>query len=193
MRLLFVVWLACILGCAAAQPVRWMPGTVVLHTREVLNGDVGFQTADIVLFRSGGHVQVFSPAMAESFRYFDAQDNLLHHLVCGADERSIIRFYEVVLAGPVQVVRLFRPRMPVERAVSHTEDFTYAVWFEDVRADLRLFRKKILPRLAAADPQLRTIIRGRGLRPHRPADAIRIAHLFNGRATAPNWLASQGR
>lgn len=181
-------------GCLAlSQPLPWAPGTVVLHSQQVVGGEVCFQTAELFLFRNEGLVHAFSPRQVASFRYFDAQDSLLHHLVSGTDELGIARFYEVVLAGPVRVVRLFRPRVPLARPVSHSEDFSYYVWFANERAALRQFRKKILPLLAAADPGLPADIRGQHLRAHLPADAIRIAQLFNRRASTPHLLASHDR
>lgn len=167
-----------------AQNPRWWPGTVVLTSREVLNGDLCFQTADLVLFRTSDELRVLTPAQLESFHFFDVDADLHHRFVSVQDERGHSRFFELVVSGDVQVLRLFSPTRPLERPLSDRDDFDYYVRFAGEWIHLRHFHHRVLPSLLALDQNLSGLIRSNNLQSRRVADAVRIAVLYNERHRA---------
>ncbi len=153
----------------------------------VMNGEVAFQTAELLLFRSQGVVTVFTPAQLTSARAFDVGQNIHHRwLSLRAPERGW-RLYELVVSGPIQVLRVLQSKLPLEREASDKHDYDYFVATANRWVRLHRFYQEVYPELAAADQRLVAWVKSEAAHPHHLGDAIRIVKKYNEHRREERW------
>jgi hypothetical protein len=168
---------------AQASIPQWLKGSLVLHTREVLTGEVSIEARhDVVLLRQHGHVDVYPAHKISAVYYYDTTVNINRKFVSLASTssyRPVFRLYEVVLAGEVNLLRHERLAAP---NFNHHEiqGFQYLIRFQDDVIALRKFRNRIYPKLLRAQPaSIAQFVKANHLNPSEPAAAIRIIQYYN--------------
>ena len=170
------------LGAQAAS-VQWLPGSLVLHTSQVLTGEVSIEARhDVVLFRHNGHVDVYAAHKVSAVYYYDPTANVNRKFVSltsTSGYRPVYRLYEVVLAGEVNLLR--HERLTAAQSSHHEiHGFQYVVRFQDTVMALRKFRSRIYPRLVRSQPEsITAFVKDHHLNPSEPAAAIRIIQYYN--------------
>jgi len=168
---------------AQASPPSWLQGSLVLHTHQVLTGEVSIEARhDVVLFRQNGHVEVYTAHKVSAVYYYDPAANVNRKFVSLASTssyRPVYRLYEVVLSGEVNLLR--HERLATARFTNHeVQGFQYVVRFRDTIIALRKFRSRIYPELLRTQPEsLARFVKDNHLNPSEPAAAIRIMQHYN--------------
>ena len=180
---------------AQASTPRWLKGSLVLHTREVLTGEVSIEARhDVVLFRQHGHVEVYPAHKVSAVYYYDTAENINRKFVSltsTSGYRPVFRLYEVVLSGEVNLLR--HERLASTRSSNHEiNGFQYLIRFQDDVTTLRKFRSRIYPKLLRAQPaSITQFVKGNHLNPSEPAAAIRIIQYYNTLTTDRYSVAMQ--
>jgi hypothetical protein len=168
---------------ATASIPQWLQGSLVLHTQEVLTGEVSIEAChDVVLFRQNCHVDVYPAHKVSGLYYYDPAANVNRKFVSLASTsgyRPVFRLYEVVLTGEVNLLRHGRPN--ITHAASHElHGFQYLIRFRDDLLSLRKFRSRIYPKMLRAHSEsIGQFVKDNHLNPNDPASAIRIIQYYN--------------
>jgi len=168
---------------AQASSPSWLQGSLVLHTREVLTGDVSIEARhDVVLLRQNGHVDVYPAHRISAVYFYDPAANVNRKFVSLAStpsHRPVYRLYEIVVAGEINLLR--HERLAAGHSANHEiQGFQYVVHFQNDIIALNKFRNRIYPRLVRAQPEnLATFVKDNHLNPNEPAAAIRIIQYYN--------------
>lgn len=130
----------------SAQP-KMFDGVVVNHRQEVILAKVAVETAfDALIFKSNSDTAVCSilPAhRVNSFRYFDSVGNINRQFI-SLRYHGAYRFFEIVIYGPVQVLRrLKRGVSPLEANEGH--DYDFFCWFGSELIELKKFKSDVFP------------------------------------------------
>jgi hypothetical protein len=173
-----------------AQSPHWLPGTVVTTDSVVVNGEVAFQTAELILFRADEFVKVFTPTQLLAAHAFDKDENLHHRYVAYGAADARLLFYEVVVPGPVRVLRLLQSKMPLTRVASDRDDYDYFVATTNRLVRLHRFYRELFPELVAENEALASWTQTEALHPREPGDAIRIVQKFN-QTKRDRWQAQR--
>lgn len=168
----------------------WKQGIVVLDTKEVLSGEVHYDSRhDLVLLRSDTdrRVSVYTVHQVQSFRYYDPQENIIHRFLAVDDSRtsySVRNFYEVVSEGDVLYLRR-RNRCaldPPPGSSVHTVAYNYFAYYRGLLVRSQQFERVLLPVLAEAHPSLLPHIKEHRLKPYQVGDQIVLINYFNSRS-----------
>ncbi len=162
---------------AQTQDVRWHRGVVVKNDGAVKVGEVSWQAHDVLLFRGeGNHVQVLTPLHVQSFRYYDAPENINRHFVTYVESEGPVKrhmFFETVVHGPIGVWRQYMGQ-PTELTETAPGYYRYYLYFNQQLLPFQRFYKDVFPMVKAL---------GRGPReavnPHRKADALLWIQWYN--------------
>ncbi len=132
----------------SAQP-KMFDGVVVNHRQEVILAKVAVETAfDAVIFKSNSDTAICSilPAhLVNSFRYFDSVTNINRQFI-SLRYHGVYRFFEIVIYGPVQVIRrIKRGVSPLEANEGH--DYDFFCWFGNELTELKSFKSTVFPLL----------------------------------------------
>ena len=139
----------------SAQP-KMFDGVVVNHRQEVILAKVAVETAfDAVIFKSNSDTAICSilPAhRVNSFRYFDSVININRQFI-SLRHHGAYRFFEIVIYGPVQVLRrLKRGVSPLKANEGH--DYDFFCWFGSELIELKKFKSDVFPFLVQMHGQI---------------------------------------
>jgi hypothetical protein len=181
--LLFLVFLFPLVAWASSSP-QWLQGSLVLGTREVLTGEVAVEARhNVVLFRQSGHVDVYPAHKISAVYYYDPTANVNRKFISipsASGHFPVFHLYEVVLAGPVDLLRQERQAATAGSVNHEAHGFEYVVRFHDHFIALRKFRSRIYPRLMRDKPEhIAQFVKANGLNPNEPAAAIQIIQYYN--------------
>ena len=168
----------------------WNEGMVILSNDEVQKGELYYDHANgVVLLRSGAHqrVKTLTVRQVRSFRYYNAQDNLVHHFLA-IDHRTrssypIRGFYEIVSKGDVLYLRQRNGCRwaPPHHVSPHVVAYDYFAYYQGQLVRSHRFEQELLPVLAEADPTLLRYMKESRLRPYEVEDQILlVAHVNRG-------------
>jgi hypothetical protein len=124
-------------------------GVVVNHRQEVILAKVAVETAfDAVIFRLNSDTAICSilPAhRVNSFRYFDSANNINRQFI-SLRYQGGYRFFEVVIYGPVQVIRRLKSNVsPLEANEGH--DYDFFCRFGNELTEMKSFKSTVFPLL----------------------------------------------
>jgi hypothetical protein len=165
----------------SAQP-KMFDGVVVNHRQEVILAKVAVETAfDALIFKSNSDTAVCSilPAhRVNSFRYFDSVGNINRQFI-SLRYHGAYRFFEIVIYGPVQVLRrLKRGVSPLEANEGH--DYDFFCWFGSELIELKKFKSDVFPFLVQMHGQiLEDFVRQSKLRLHDAGSIFSIVKKCN--------------
>ncbi len=177
----------------SAQP-KMYDGVVVNHRQEVILAKVAVETAfDVVIFKSNSDTTVCSilPAhRVNSFRYFDSVNNINRQFI-SLRHHGAYRFFEIVIYGPVQVMRkLKRSVSPLEANEGH--DYDFFCWFGNELTELKNFKSAVFPLLVQVyGKELEDFISQNRLRLHDQVSVFSIVKKCNGLSEKQRLVATR--
>ena len=174
-----------------AADVVWYDGSVVLDNKSVHQGKISIEH-DLVLLKSGEHVDVLPAHKLQSVFYYDQRANINRRLVSiqGSSFFERARLYEIVLIGNASILR--RSKTGIHHPQSDALDFEYFTMVEEKLVPLNKFRKKVFPTLLNdAGLALKVYVKENRLNPNVSANAIRITQQYNVIKKSEQLMASQ--
>ncbi|HYG17946.1 MAG TPA: hypothetical protein VD816_03420 [Ohtaekwangia sp.] len=157
-----------------AEPGRWSHGVIVLHSDEVVSGNIQVeQSHNVVFVQHGTRVDVYPAHRVRSVYCYDADANINRKFITisGKNDRRRHNIYEVVAYGDVTVLR--RPS-GIFSDPADDGAYTYFLFHDESLIGLQRFSTELFPQLVRASPDLSAYVREHKLDTTRPADAIRI-------------------
>jgi hypothetical protein len=164
----------------------------VLSNSEVHTGRISLECDhDLVLFERNDSRTVFPAHKIKSVYFYDSETNINRRYISlkvahGAGSQYY--FYEIVLAGEIDVLR----RKKSSAISKHVDplDYNYFIYYNEKFVPLRKFKRKIFPRLqSTADKRLAEFISARRLNLHLPKNAIQIIEYYNSVANNSESIA----
>ncbi len=197
MRIFCTILLVLFFGClATAGETGWYSGEIVFNSEATLSGEIRYDwRADVVQYRSDGRIHTFSPHLLRSFAFFDVQLNAIRHFKAlplrEATNGSARQFYEVVLTGPLQLVR--RPNQIVGFGLPPTlipaEDasfsfqlagYDYYVHTAGRFVSINRFRREIWPVMEGEfGPELKQFMKRYGVSRRTMPGKLRLINQYN--------------
>ena len=180
---IFAPILFCLLSvnsiCIASP--EWNSGVVVLHSGEVLPGQIALhQSHDMVLLQSGDKRTVLPAHKIKCVLFYDAIKNINRRFITITTKdntRISHRIFEVVLSGDITVLR--RSASLFANINDEVSGFEYFLKVGNELITIRKFRTKIYPTIVDASAELEQFVRKNRLRPAFPADIIQIVGRHN--------------
>jgi hypothetical protein len=174
----------------------WYRGEVVFNGEATLRGEVRYDwRAGVVQYRRDGRVQTFGPHLLQSFSFFDVQLNAIRRfqaLPSGAEDRQSAKtFFEVVLNGPLQLVRRASPAigfgvpaglLPAEDAdlAFQLSGYSYFVHTGGRFVPTSRFRQELWPAMARKfGPELKQFMKRYGVSRRTMPGKLRLINQFN--------------
>jgi hypothetical protein len=193
---------------AFAGEEGWYRGEVVFNSEATLRGEVRYDwRAGVVQYRRDGRVQAFGPHWLQSFAFFDVQLNAIRRfqaLPSGAEGRQPGKtFFEVVLNGPLQLVRRASPTigfgvpaglLPAEDAslAFQLSGYSYFVHTDGRLVPITRFRRELWPAMTARfGPELKQFMKRYGVSRRTLPGKLRLINQFNVLQDPPQ-LAARG-
>ena len=185
MRGYFLILLFAVAGTYAnGKSVPWHDGVLVLKDHQVLVGEVVIEPAfDVILFRSEDHSSFCAIDKVDYVVYHDAVAGLNRKFLALQTEnraRDAFQLYEVVIQGPLSVVR--KPRGSYIPDLDDVNSFEYFVLNgEHSLVRVSRFNKDVYPTIEAyfTKAQLKSFLHQRKLDPQRLPDALRLIQHYN--------------
>jgi hypothetical protein len=169
----------------------WSSGVVVLEDKQVVKGEVQFQS-DVLLFKAEAQTVVYPAHRISSFRFYDEKENINRHYLSLRDPRFVFpvtHFYEVVTWGDVSVVR--RSNYPLLKNDKAHSEYDYFVLRENELTSLKKFRSHVYDELLERYPlTMKEYVSTQHLNPNQMADAIRIVKFYNQQVHARASIAA---
>ena len=167
--------------------INWNKGSVVDSHGKVLVGEVALQSIDLILFREDNQVSVFTPFQVKSFYYYDEGEHINRKFTALklANHKTPL-FYELVVWGEVQVVRLAKNRNLLKHKLGNAKDYNYLVRYNDSYTKLDNFKRDVYNELIEKSPRLHQIIHKQKLSPFYEPDIIEIVKLYNWLGNLPD-------
>jgi hypothetical protein len=171
---------------------QWFEGSLVLSNSEVHIGRISFECDhDLVLFEKNDSRMIFPAHKIKSVYFYDSTTNINRRYVSlkvadGAGSRYY--FYEIVLAGEIDVLR----RKKSSAFSKHIDplDYNYFIYYNETLTPLQKFKRKIFPHLqSTSDRRLAEFITARRLNIHLPENAIQIIEYYNSVANNSETIA----
>ncbi len=181
MKRTIAVWLILFtVGKLIAQHHVWYDGVLVLQTQQVLTGALAIEPDhDIVLHKSGDHVDIYPAHRVQSLQFFEAKTNINRKYISlqyGTWRRH--HLYEVVVKGTVRVVRRLKQR--TSSTLSDADSFIYYIYTGTELVHLHSFRRQIYPTLQqGGGAQFSMFVLDQNLNPNEAAHAIRMVRYYN--------------
>jgi hypothetical protein len=163
----------------AQEAIDWQTGSLALTSDELLTGQLSFQTAQFVLFKSGEQVLVFPAHKVRWFRFDDSREAINRKFISIKQGNNQHAIFEMVLWGRVNVVRELKSTYLNDRVPSHVKDFDYYTYNNGRLTKLKKFKRDVYPTLTSRFDDLSELVKQARLNPELEADAIQIAHLYN--------------
>lgn len=179
-----------------AGEAGWYRGEVVFNSQATLHGEVRYDwRGGVVQYRRDGRVQAFGPHLLHSFAFFDAGLNAIRRfqaLPSGTGNgRQGKTFFEVVLDGPLRLVRLAGPGigfgvpaggLPAEDAdpAFQLTGYAYYVHTGGRFVPLAGFRRELWPVMAGAfGPELKQFMKKYGVSRRTLPGKLRLINQYN--------------
>jgi hypothetical protein len=164
----------------AGDPIKWSKGSVVEKDGQVRIGEISFQTIDLILFRADDKVMVYTPHHVKAFFYYDEDENVNRKFnSLKVDENQLPLFYEYVVWGKVQMVRLVKNKNLIKGKLRDTFDYNYLVSWNDSYSRIRDFKHSVLPSLVEESAIFEQLIHEQKLNPSSIIDVVSILKLYN--------------
>ncbi len=167
--------------CGGPIYSQWKKGTVVLTNQAVFTGEISYQPSqDIVLFRSADELVVLPAPRIQLFRYYDEATNINRQFVSlKLDDYKKFKLFEVVLQGPVKVLRCSKRWSPVS-AHDEIEDYNYFTWDGNQLEPIGKFEYTVYPKLVAEQPaEVKAFVSNSHLHLNAMRSAILIIKEYN--------------
>ncbi len=128
----------------------WSDGVAILNSGQVITGQICSPSLhDVVLYRQspGSYASALPAHKVSSFRFFDevADINRQYVSLRQPDRRSF-EFFEVVVQGPVKVLR--RARGNSSQKHDEILGYQYFCWDGDNLIPIRKFKSQMFPKIA---------------------------------------------
>jgi hypothetical protein len=158
---------------------EWKEGVVVLSDDRVLTGSISYpRGSDLIVLRTNDERTVLLAAKVQCFRYFDDVAEINRHFICLRDSKCY-RFYEVVIEGPVNVLRSLK-RFAGRSHIDEIESYDYFTWVDNRLERLIYFRSRVYPKLLKEKPQeIQAFCHEEQLNLNKMKSAILIIQEFN--------------
>ena len=179
-RLVLVVLLFGLLTAQATDLIKWGRGSVVEKDGQVRIGEISFQSVDLILFRADNKVMVYTPYQVKAFFFFDQEENINRKFnSLKVNSNQVPMFYEYVVWGKVQMVRLVKNKNLIRGKLRDAFDYTYWVGWNDSYSRLKDFKRQVLPSLVEESPMLEQLVNAEKLNPSSVVDIVNILKLYN--------------
>lgn len=180
-----------------SNPTKWHSGALVLRSGLEMNGEVAYEpVAEIVQFRNAGIVKAFTSHQVQSFRFIEEKFGMLREFAAydvQIGSRPVSKtFFEVVLKGPLMVVRrinnpwelepsaLERQNQVVVADFDYQNNFIYYVYHEGQFVNMKRFKKAVLPLMHEYKQELSQYVRKKDMTPRSNiAHQIRLINEYN--------------
>jgi len=165
----------------SAQP-KMFDGVVVNHRQEVILAQIAVETAfDALIFKANSDTagcSILPAHRVNSFRYFDSANNINRQFI-SLRYHGVYRFFEVVIYGPIQVIRRLKRNVgPLEANEGH--DYDFFCWFGNELTEMKSFRSTVFPLLVQVYGQeLEDFINQNKLRLHDQVSIFSIVKKCN--------------
>lgn len=169
---------------ALGQELNWYHGCAVLADQSIVTGLIHYLPgSDRVVVRTGEQAEVLTATEVRSFRYFDTFSKVNRKYV-SINRSGYPIFFEVVVGGPVTIVRI-QPSVMINPVSEN--GYRYFLLDHGQLTDIHRFRKDIYPRIKDA---VRLKERELGLNPNYLSDIIRYIELMREIAGSGSSLTS---
>jgi hypothetical protein len=174
----------------AESPV-WYEGSLVLKSKEVIVGKLSVHPFhDIVLFKAGDELRVYTADKVQSFYFFDVQSNMNRKFISLQEKINAFTthaLYEVVLSGEIKVLR--KVIADYADPHNHRDSYHYSICMGEETIPIHKFRTKVYPGLISSSNSLARRISETGWNPSIKADIILIIDYYNKEARSKSILA----
>lgn len=180
MKSLVIFGLILCLSSQAADAIRWSKGSVVEKDGQVKIGDISFQSIDLILFKADNQIMVYTPYHIKAFFYYDESINVnrkFNSLKLEGNQSPL--FYEYVVWGKAQMMRLVKNRNLIKGKLRDTYDYEYLISWNNGYTRLKDFRHEVYPALLAESPVLEELVHDQKLNPSSIVDVVNILKLYN--------------
>lgn len=178
------------------RTIDWHSGTLVLRSGLEMNGEVAYDPlTEVVQFKNVGMIKAFTSHQVQSFHFTEEKFGLMREFATyetkAGSRLTRQRFFEVVLRGPLTVVR--KNDNPRESTTSsqvanqpglayfdYERNFIYYVYHNGQFVNLKRFTKAVLPLMDEYKQELRKYDRQRDINPKSDiAYQIRVINEYN--------------
>lgn len=177
--LLFLISLVSQVNFATSQV--WYEGSLVLKTNEVLCGSLSIHHAyDMVTFKSGDQLKVYTADKIKSFFFYDIQSNINRKFISLTHNINSLMFnylYEQVLYGEIQILR--RVASMGSDIRNDRDGYRYYVRVGNRTVDFNKFRTEVYPYMIDNAESLLPYIKQNKLSPNNAAHIIQIVDYYN--------------
>jgi hypothetical protein len=187
-RLILLALVFWMMPADAKEEIKWSKGCIVDTKGRVIGGEVSHQSIDLVLFRSNDKVMVYNPYHVKSFSYYDEELKISRKFSSAKIESSRVPlFYEVVVRGDVQVIKVVTSRVLLTGLVepNHVE---YKIRWNTKLVSLNDFKTDVYPDLIKACPLLKQFANEQRLSPSNLKGILSIAYMYNKLTANPTDL-----
>ncbi|MFM9838648.1 MAG: hypothetical protein ACKVOQ_10320 [Cyclobacteriaceae bacterium] len=177
------------------QELMWESGVLITKEKEVLVGSLVYYAAHdaVLLKQANGSVDLFTTRKISSFRFYDSKADINRQFIC-LDKKDALpsnNLMEIVLNGPVKILRKLKFRGSELATADDAEGFNYFVLMDDELVSLQHFQSKVLPALLKKFPdEIANLIAQKKNQFQADAVAIQIVKEYNQLVAKPNLVAS---
>jgi hypothetical protein len=160
---------------------EWYKGTVTLTNQKVIPGEIAYWAGrDAIFLKSGDATVVFPAFRIRSFSFYDDEAEGERRFVTLLDSigaATMYQFYEVVLEGPISVLRqqhAFWYSLHLE-----TIDFDYFVMMDERLIPMSKFRRHVYPSLKRSSASIRDFARQNRINLFSINDTVELIEYYN--------------
>jgi hypothetical protein len=193
--LLSLIGLVMSLG-SFCQELVWESGVLITKKKEVMTGSLVYYSAhDAVLLKHpDGSVDLFPSHKISSFRFYDSKADINRQFICLRKKESAWptnSLLEIVLNGPLKVLRKLKFRGSELTTADNAEEFHYYVFMNKELIPLQQFYSKVLPTLLKKFPnEISSFTSQSKNQSQADAVAILIVKEYNRLVSKANLIAS---
>ena len=192
MKSLVLVGLLVSIAALGGNHVDWSRGSVVDKDGQVRVGEISLQSIDLILFKADDQVTVYVPHQLRSFYFFDNSIKVNRKFASlKVGSRRTPLFYEVVVWGDVQVVRLAKNRNLLKHKLGGGSDYNYLIRRNHTYTKLDNFKRDVYGSMMEESPRLHDMVRKQQLSPFYVADIIEIVRLYNWLGRLPDEVTAR--
>jgi hypothetical protein len=193
-HVLLLVGLVISLG-VFCQELVWESGALITKKKEVVVGSLVYYAAhDAVLLKHpDGNVDLFPSRKISSFRFYDSKADINRQFICldKKDALTTNNLMEIVLNGPVKILRKLKFRGSELATADDAEEFYYFVLMDNELISLQQFKSKVLPALLKKFPdEIARLVAQKKNHSQPDAVAIQVVKEYNRLVAKPNLVAS---
>ncbi len=177
------------------QELMWESGVLITKKKDVVVGSlVYYASHDAVLLKQpDGTVDLFPSHRISSFRFYDTKADINRQFICLEKKEALSAntILEIVLNGPVKILRKLKFPGSQLTTSNDAEGFYYFVWMDNELTSLRHFRSQILPTLLRRFPdEIASLMAQKKNQFQEDAVAIQIVKEYNRLVARPSLVAS---